>query len=151
MSLKIVLENRGKYQDRQISKNTDWQESVNPQSELGHADTDKQGMAAGRDRQGQKHPKNSEFIHPQQRNKNSQSKNGRTDGTCGLPGTTATQSLQPCSFSSPMSGRTWTATLTQQSSPCSMVIVPTDDHTISDHFLSLCLSQCKQHQEQGGQ
>ena len=43
MSLKVVLENRGKYQDRQISKNIDWQELVNPQSELGHADTDKQG------------------------------------------------------------------------------------------------------------
>jgi hypothetical protein len=28
MSLKIVLENRGKYQDRQISKNIDWQESI---------------------------------------------------------------------------------------------------------------------------
>lgn len=111
---------------------------VNPESELGHAHTDKKGRRWPPEETGLETP--NEFrIQPQQRNTNSQSKKGRTD-TCGLPGTTATQSLQPCSFSSPMSGRTWTATLTQQSSPCSMVIVPTDDHTISNHFLSFSLS-----------
>lgn len=46
----------------------------------------------------------------------------RKTRTCGLRGTTVTQSLQPCSRSSPMSGLMWTATFTQQSSPFSMVI-----------------------------
>lgn len=46
----------------------------------------------------------------------------RKTRTCGLRGTTVTQSLQPCSRSSPMRGLMWTATFTQQSSPFSMVI-----------------------------
>lgn len=37
-------------------------------------------------------------------------------GTWGFPGTTATQSLQPWRRSSPIRGRMWTATFTQQSS-----------------------------------
>lgn len=40
--------------------------------------------------------------------------------TWGFPETTVTQSLQPWSFSSLINGRTWTATLTQQSSSVSM-------------------------------
>lgn len=39
------------------------------------------------------------------------------ESTWGFPGTTVTQSWQPWSFSSPIRGRIWTATLTQQSSP----------------------------------
>ena len=64
MSLKIVLENRGKYQDSQISKKY-WLAGVNPESELGHAHIQINKEHAGRRKRqtGPETPK--EFrIHP---------------------------------------------------------------------------------------